>query len=86
MVDERDDIARLIGELREAGMACGMGLFMQAADALLRLQRDAERYRWLRDEAWDNNAAMAKGRVIWNWDSSLLDAAIDAELTGGREG
>ena len=74
--------------------ALGMGIFREAADALTAqareieaLRADAERYRWLRDDAdaGDHTIALMrlKGEVVWCGVCDY-DQAIDAALASGK--
>lgn len=66
----------------------------EAAEAeLARVKKDAERYRWLRDDEgfaaidWDANLRVPEMPLEW-WETATggdqLDAAIDAAMQGGK--
>ncbi|CAG4900440.1 hypothetical protein [Paraburkholderia saeva] len=67
-------------------------MLYEAADALEELQRDAERYRWLREQHWNDadmfvvtgsNTRVHLGTYCPSLD--LLDIAIDAALQSSQE-
>lgn len=74
---ERDALAARLAEATSFGVECQKSL-EEARARLAEAERDAARYRWLRDRAWPFEF---KGN-----NPEDADAAIDAEIAAGRVG
>lgn len=78
------DYGDLVRRLRGLYVQHGTNYVQQAADAIEALQRDAARYRWLRDRVsigWNGSAyqAVISFRIPWG-QVMTLDVAIDAAM------
>ena len=71
------DYAELIGKLRLIAKDCHWQLLEDAADTIDELRRDAERYRWLRDNDPNKVMSVNTNERINRFFPNQLDEAID---------
>ena len=75
--------------LFEAGFDRGMDYLTRLAQAeheIERLRKDAERYRWLRDDAFEHSddCFFEAGRLFAGHQGDSFDVAIDAAIAQGK--
>lgn len=65
-------------EIAAAGHAGWGNTMLDAVAELAALRKDAERYRWLRDDA--RGRALSISALEWRNDPALADIAVDAAI------
>ena len=64
-----------------AHIECAHAAIVSANARIAELEKDAARYRWLRDVAWDEPEALASDGD-WCFDAKNLDKIVDAAMNG----
>ena len=67
------------------GLKCEQEIAL--VEALMAAERDAERYRWLRDDAFENSddCFLEAGRLFAEKHGAAFDEAIDAAIEAGKK-